>query len=70
MTLRREASQFDLTIENLNTGNKTSLAMPQPAYLEGQRDMYVGFFGANTQSEVRRTLILKEFKATVWTQAP
>jgi hypothetical protein len=44
--------------------------MPQPSYLENQREMYVGFFGANTQSEVRRMLILKEFNVTVWTQGP
>jgi hypothetical protein len=70
LTLRREEKQFSLTVENLTTGNSTILTMPQPTYLEGQRDIYVGFFGANTQSEIRRTLILKEFKATVWTVRP
>jgi hypothetical protein len=70
LTLRREEKQFSLTVENLTTGNSTILTMPQPAYLEAQRDIYVGFFGANTQSEIRRTLILKEFKATVWTVRP
>ncbi len=70
LTLRREGKQYSLTVENLTNANSTILTMPQPAYLEGQVDMYVGFFGANTQSEIRRTLILKEFKATVWTQAP
>jgi hypothetical protein len=69
LTLRREGKQYSLTIENQTTGQATSLTMPQPKYLEGQRDMYVGFFGANTQSEVRRTLRLKEFKATVWVLA-
>jgi len=70
MTLRREGKQYALTVENLTTGNKSILEMPQPAFLEGQREIYVGFFGANTQSEIRRTLVLKEFKATVWTVAP
>jgi hypothetical protein len=69
LTLRREAKQYALTVENLTTGNSTILTMPQPAFLAGQRDLYIGFFGANTQSETRRTLVLKEFKATVWTQA-
>jgi hypothetical protein len=70
LTLRREGKQYALTVENLTNGNSTILTMPQPTYLEGQRDLYVGFFGANTQSEIRRKLTLKEFKATVWTQAP
>jgi hypothetical protein len=70
LTMRREGKNFSLTVENLTTGNSTILTMRQPAYLEGQRDLYVGFFGANTQSEIRRTLLLKEFKATVWTLAP
>lgn len=70
LTLRREGKQYALTVENLTNGNSTIVTMPQPKSLEGQRDMYVGFFGANTQSEIRRTLVLTEFKATVWTQAP
>ncbi len=70
LTLRREGKQYALTVENLTTRLSTILTMPQPAYLEGQREMYVGFFGANTQSEIRRTLVLKEFKATVWTNVP
>jgi ferric-dicitrate binding protein FerR (iron transport regulator) len=70
LTLRRDGKQYSLTVENQTTGNSTILTMPQPPYLEGQRDIYVGFFGANTQSEIRRTLILKEFKATVWTVTP
>lgn len=70
LTLRREGKKYALTVENLTTGNSTILTMPQPNFLEQQRDMYVGFFGANTQSEVRRTLILKEFTATVWTKNP
>jgi FecR protein len=70
MTLRREGKQFALTVENLTTGNKSIVEIPQPSFLEGQRDMYVGFFAANPRSDARRVLTLKEFKATVWTQAP
>jgi len=70
LTLRREGKKYALTVENLTTGNSTILTMPQPSYLENQREMYVGFFGANTKSEVRRTLILKEFNATVWAEGP
>jgi hypothetical protein len=27
-------------------------------------------FGANTQSEVRRTLVIKDFRVTIWTVSP
>ena len=70
LTLRREGKLYSLTVENLTNGLSTTLTMPQPPYLEGQSELHVGFFGANTQSEIRRTLILKEFKATVWTVMP
>jgi ferric-dicitrate binding protein FerR (iron transport regulator) len=68
LTLRREGKLYSLTVENLTTNHSTSLTMPQPVSLEGERDLCVGFFGANTQSELRRTIVLKEFRATVWTR--
>ena len=37
--------------------------------LDAQGELYVGLFGANTQSEVRKTLMFKNFQATVWTVA-
>ena len=70
LTLRRLGKLYSLTVENLTTSNSTTLTMPQPASMEGEGNLHVGFFGANTQSEARRTLVLKEFKATVWTLVP
>jgi hypothetical protein len=67
MTLRRTGNSYALTVENQTTANSTTIAMREPKFLEGEGDFYVGFFGANTQSNERRTLILKEFKVTVWT---
>jgi hypothetical protein len=69
MTLRREGKKFSLTVENRTTGNSTSITAPQPGFLENRGDVYVGFFGANTQSKVQRTLKLSEFQVTVWTVA-
>jgi hypothetical protein len=37
--------------------------------LDGERDLYVGIFGANTQSDVRKTLKIKELGATVLTRS-
>jgi hypothetical protein len=70
LTLRREGKHYELTVENLTTGSSTSIKIAEPEFLEGESDFYVGFFGANTQSNERRTLILKELKVTVWTVAP
>ena len=50
MTLRRTANNYSLTIENLTTGSSTTVAMPEPGFLENETDVYVGFFGANTCS--------------------
>jgi ferric-dicitrate binding protein FerR (iron transport regulator) len=71
MTLRRAAGKFTLTVENLTTSEESTLTpRGHPAFLDPVRDLYVGVFGANTQSEIRRTLVIKDFRATVWTVAP
>jgi hypothetical protein len=70
MTLRRAAGRYTLTVEDLTAGGASTLTTRHPAFLDGERDLYVGLFGANTQSDQQRTLIVKEFRATVWTTAP
>jgi ferric-dicitrate binding protein FerR (iron transport regulator) len=70
LTLRRAAGRYTLTVENLTAGGASTLTTRHPAFLDGERDLYVGLFGANTQSDQQRTLIVKEFRATVWTTAP
>lgn len=67
ITLRREAGTFTLTVANLTTAEASTVTARHPPFPDAERDLYVGVFGANTQSEVRRTLMLKEFRATVWT---
>jgi hypothetical protein len=70
LTLRREAGKYSLTSENLTTGSASTVSIKNPDFLDSQSDMYVGLFGANTQSEVRRTLIIKQISVTVWTRTP
>jgi ferric-dicitrate binding protein FerR (iron transport regulator) len=71
MTLRRAGGEYTLTVENRTTGEASTLTpRGHPAFLDPARDLYVGVFGANTQSEVRRTLVIKDFRATVWTVTP
>jgi len=71
MTLRRAGGRYALTVENLTTGEASTLTpRGHPAFLDPAGDLYVGVFGANTQSDVRRTLVIKDFQATVWTAAP
>jgi hypothetical protein len=70
LTLRREAGKYTLTVANETTGGSTTLAIRHPDFLDGERGLYVGLFGANTMSEERRTLVIKEMRVTVWTAAP
>lgn len=70
LTLRRIANKYTLTVENRTTGKATTLATRPPRFLDGERDLYVGLFGANTRSNVRKALVIKEFHVTVWTVHP
>jgi hypothetical protein len=67
LTLKRTAGRYALTVENLTRGSTSTLTIRHPEFLDDARDLYVGLFGANTQSEIRKTLIFKNFQATVWT---
>jgi len=67
LTLKRTGGKYALTVENRTTGGTSALTIPHTAFLDGERDLYVGLFGANTQSSVRKTLVVKEFQVTVWT---
>jgi hypothetical protein len=70
LTLRRTAGNYTLTVTNETTGGSTTLATRHPDFLDAEPDLYVGLFGANTQSEVRKTLVIKEVQVTVWTASP
>jgi hypothetical protein len=70
LTLRRSAGKYALTVANETTGGSTTLTIRHPDFLDAERDLYVGLFGANTQSEVRKTLVIKEIRVTVWTASP
>jgi hypothetical protein len=69
MTLRRTDGRYTLMVENLTAGTTSTLTTRHPEFMDGERDLYVGVFGANTQSKVQRVLVIKEFQATVWTVA-
>jgi ferric-dicitrate binding protein FerR (iron transport regulator) len=70
LTLERTRGKYALTVENLTNGSTSTLTIRHPDFLDAENDLYVGLFGANTQSEVRRTLTFKDFQATVWAVAP
>ncbi len=70
LTLKRIQGKYALTVENLTDGSTSTLTIRHPEFLDGERELFVGLFGANTQSNIRKTLILKEFQVTVWTAAP
>lgn len=66
-TLQRSAGQFSFLVENLTRRNTTTLTIAPSDFLDECRDLDVGIFGANTQSDVRKTLTIKNFEATVYT---
>ncbi len=69
LTLKRLQGKYSLTVENLTDGSTSTLTIRHPGFLDGERELFVGLFGANTQSNVRKTLVVKEFQVTVWTAA-
>ncbi len=70
LTLKRTGGKYALTVENLTAGGASTVAVRHPAFLDGERDLFVGLFGANTQSAVRKTLVVRELSVTVWAISP
>jgi len=69
-TLRRTAGKYSLTVDDLTDGGASTLTIRHPELLDGERDLYVGLFGANPYTDVQKTLTVKEFSVTVWAVAP
>jgi hypothetical protein len=69
LTLSRTGGKYSLSVENLIEGSTSTLTIRHPAFLDGERDLYVGLFGANTRSKVSQPLKIQEFRATVWATA-
>jgi hypothetical protein len=66
LTLKRTAGKYALTVDNLTEGSSSTLTIRHPEFLDAEADLYVGLFGANTQSNVRRELVFEKFEVTVW----
>jgi hypothetical protein len=67
LTLRRLGGRFSLVVDNLTRNSSNTLEIAHPAFLDGVKDMHVGIFGANTQSDLRKTLTIRALQVTVWT---
>jgi hypothetical protein len=67
LILRRLGGQYSLVVDNLTRNSSSTLAIAHPGFLDKETDLYVGLFGANTQSDDRKTLTIREFRVTVWT---
>jgi hypothetical protein len=67
LTLRRIGGRYSLVVDNLTRNSSSTLTIAHPAFLDGESDLYAGLFGANTQSDLCKTLTIREVKATVWT---
>jgi hypothetical protein len=67
LTLRRLRGAYSLIVENLTKHSSSTLAIAHPRFLDGERDLYLGVFGANPRSDVPKTLTIKEIEVKVWT---
>jgi hypothetical protein len=67
LTLRRLGGRYSLVVDNLTRNSSSTLEIPHPAFLDQENDLHVGLFGANTQSDLPKTLTIRELKVTVWT---
>jgi hypothetical protein len=70
LTLRRLSARYSLELENLTRNSSSTLEIARTAFLDDEKDLYAGLFGANTQSDHRETLTIRELKVTVWTTKP
>ena len=70
LTLRRAGGRYSLLVENLTRKSSSTLEIAQSAFLDAEKDLYAGLFGANTQSDHRETLTIREVEVTVWTTQP
>lgn len=70
ITLRRVGGKYSLVVENLTKRRSSTLAIAHPAFLDAERDLHVGLFGANTQSDMPKTLTIQQFDVKVWTVSP
>jgi hypothetical protein len=67
LTLRRSGGRYSLVVDDLTRHSSNTLEIAHPAFLDAEADLYVGLFGANTQSDLRKTLTVRELSVTVWT---
>jgi hypothetical protein len=67
LTLRRHSGRYSLVVDDLTRRSSSTLEIDRPEFLDGQTDLYAGLFGANTQSDLAKTLTVQELSVTVWT---
>ncbi|MEZ6139965.1 MAG: FecR domain-containing protein [Zavarzinella sp.] len=68
MILRRIHGKYSMTVENLTTGNATTLSIKHPDFLDNTTDLHVGIFGANTQSDQPKLVTIRLVQVTVWAE--
>jgi hypothetical protein len=70
LTLRRVSGKYSVLVDNQSRKSSSTLEIAHPAFLDAEKDLYAGLFGANTQSDHRETLTIRDVKVTVWTTLP
>ena len=70
LTLRRTGGRYSLLVDNLTRNSSSTLEIAHPAFLDGETDLYVGLFGANTQSDLCKTLTIREVRSRSGRRSP
>ena len=68
-TLGRSGGEYSLLVENLTRGSSNTLTIAPSPFLDGVANLDVGIFGANTQSDIRKTLTIKRVEITVYNRS-
>lgn len=68
MTLERRNGKYSMSVENLTANNTTTLQVKHPQYLDDEEDLFVGLYGATPRDRDSGTIIIKEFRVTVFLQ--
>jgi hypothetical protein len=66
MTLRRVGGKYSFSIEDRATAVVTELSIRHPEFLDREKDLHVGLFGATPWRMYPRTIVVEKFTATVW----
>src|SRR5262249_57295647 len=62
LTLRRVSGRYSVQVDNQTRLSSSTLEIAHTTFLDAEKELHAGLFGANTQSDHRETLTIREVK--------